>query len=97
MGNSFGYLDRGRDQPVPRGLARVLRPGAHFLIDVATAAESILHYLTLITGDPERHEVGDVSLTNSHRYRTHADVDPRHAHGPRTQHGTPSTSPPAIG
>ena len=69
MGNSFGYLDVAATNRFLAGVARVLRPGAHFLIDVATAAESILPHLdTGDAGDPERHEVGDVSLTNSHRY-----------------------------
>jgi SAM-dependent methyltransferase len=72
MGNSFGYLDATATDRFLAGVARVLRPGSHFLIDVATAAESMLPHLDTgdisERGDPERHEVGDVSLTNSHRY-----------------------------
>jgi SAM-dependent methyltransferase len=66
MGNSFGYLDAEATARFLAGVARALRPGARFLVDVATAAESLLPHL-----DPEgfdRHEVGDVSLTNTHHY-----------------------------
>jgi SAM-dependent methyltransferase len=66
MGNSFSYLDPGETDRFLAGVARALRPGSVFAIDVATAAESLLPHL-----DPEgadRHEVGDVSITNAHRY-----------------------------
>ncbi len=66
MGNSFGYLDAAGTDQFLAGVARVLRPGAPFLIDVATAAESILPHLD--PGDADRHEFGDVALTNAHEY-----------------------------
>ena len=66
MGNSFGYLDTEDTDRFLAGVARLLRPVAPFVIDVATAAEALLPHLE---GDgTDRHEVGDVSLTNSHRY-----------------------------
>jgi SAM-dependent methyltransferase len=66
MGNSFGYLDAEGTGRFLAGVARALRPGAPFVIDVATAAESLLP--SLHTGSTDRHEVGDVSLTNVHEY-----------------------------
>jgi SAM-dependent methyltransferase len=70
MGNSFGYLDAADTDRFLAGVARALRPGARFALDVATAAEAIHPHLdTGQTGDePERHEVGDVALTNTHEY-----------------------------
>jgi SAM-dependent methyltransferase len=69
MGNSFGFRDAAGSDRVLAGVANVLRPGAPFLIDVATAAEALLPHLeTGGTGTSERHEVGDVSLTNTHEY-----------------------------
>src|SRR5262249_30497600 len=66
MGNSFGYLDPDDTDRFLGGVARVLRPGARFLIDVATAAESLLPQLDL--AETDRIEVGDVALTNTHDY-----------------------------
>jgi SAM-dependent methyltransferase len=66
MGNSFGYLDAAATDRFVAGVARALRPGARFLIDVATAAESLLPQLEPDGSD--RHEVGDVALTNTHHY-----------------------------
>jgi SAM-dependent methyltransferase len=66
MGNSFGYLDPAGTDRFLAGVARALRPGARFLIDVATAAESLLPHLE--PDGTDRHEVGDVSLANAHHY-----------------------------
>ena len=66
MGNSFGYLDAEGTDRFLAGVARALRPGAPFVIDVATAAEVLLPHLD--TGGPDRHAIGDVSLTNVHEY-----------------------------
>lgn len=66
MGNSFGYLDPADTHRFLAGISRALRPDARFVLDAATVAESLVPHL-----DPDgtdRHEVGDVSLTNSHRY-----------------------------
>jgi SAM-dependent methyltransferase len=41
-GNSFGYLDHARTRSFLGALARALRPGARFVADIATAAESLL-------------------------------------------------------
>jgi SAM-dependent methyltransferase len=69
MGNSFGYLDVAATDRFLAGVAHLLRPDARVLIDVATAAETILPHLgTATTGSPERHEAGDASLTNVHDY-----------------------------
>jgi SAM-dependent methyltransferase len=67
MGNSFGYLDGSATAAFLAGVARVLRPGARFLVDAATVAEVLLPHLTLDGGE-ERHERGDVALVNSHVY-----------------------------
>lgn len=66
MGNSFAYLDPSATDHFLAGVAHVLRPGAPFVIDVATAAESLL--LHLDTSEVDRHETGDVALTNRHEY-----------------------------
>jgi SAM-dependent methyltransferase len=66
MGNSFGYLDTEDTNRFLGGLARALRPGARLLIDVSTAAEALLPYLE--ADGTDRHEVGDVSITNTHHY-----------------------------
>lgn len=66
MGNSFGYLDAAATDRFLAGVARVLRPHARFVIDVATAAETLLPGLEL--GGDDRHEVGDAALTNAHHY-----------------------------
>lgn len=42
MGNSFGYFPRVETQRFLNGVAKVLSPGARFVIDTACAAESIL-------------------------------------------------------
>jgi len=42
FGNSFGYLDHGGTQAFLAALARVLKPGARFVLDTGIAAESLL-------------------------------------------------------
>lgn len=42
MGNSFGYFPRAETQQFLNAVAKVLSPGARFVIDTACAAESIL-------------------------------------------------------
>ena len=66
MGNSFGYLDTEDTARFLDGVARALRPGATFVIDLATAAESLLPHLE--ADGTDRHEVGEVSLSNEHHY-----------------------------
>jgi SAM-dependent methyltransferase len=41
-GNSFGYFPRAETQRFAAAVANSLRPGARFIIDTATAAESLL-------------------------------------------------------
>jgi SAM-dependent methyltransferase len=41
-GNSFGYFPRAETQRFAAAVANCLRPGARFIIDTATAAESLL-------------------------------------------------------
>jgi SAM-dependent methyltransferase len=66
MGNSFGYLDPGDTHRFLAGIAHALRPGARLVLDAATVAESLLPHLE--PDGTDRHEAGDVSLTNTHRY-----------------------------
>jgi SAM-dependent methyltransferase len=42
MGNSFGYFPRAESQRFVTAVARALRPGARFVIDTESVAESIL-------------------------------------------------------
>jgi SAM-dependent methyltransferase len=42
MGNSFGYFPRPETQQFLESVAQVLAPGARFVVDTASAAESIL-------------------------------------------------------
>lgn len=42
MGNSFGYFPRAETQQFLHAVAKMLAPGARFVIDTACAAESIL-------------------------------------------------------
>jgi SAM-dependent methyltransferase len=66
LGNSFGYLDDAATARFLAGVARALRPGARFVVDLATAAEAVLPHLE--TDGADRHQAGDVSLTNTHHY-----------------------------
>ncbi len=82
MGNSFGYLGPVDTARFLSGAAAVLVDGARLVIDAATVAETLLPHLEL-AGEADRYAVGDVALTNRHRYHA-LDVHPRHRHGPRT-------------
>src|SRR5262249_51451221 len=42
MGNSFGYFELADTKKFLRGLARSLKPGAHFVIESGCVAESLL-------------------------------------------------------
>ncbi len=64
MGNSFGYLDREATVSFVAGVARVLLPGACFVVEAATVAEIVLPRLEP-TG---RHAAGDTSLTLANTY-----------------------------
>ena len=69
MGNSFGYLRHHDTMAFVAGLADRVRPGGRFVLDAATAAETVLAH----AGDGDRHEVdrheaGAAVLTNVHSY-----------------------------
>jgi SAM-dependent methyltransferase len=66
MGNSFGYLDDAATERFVAGVARVLRPGARFVVDASTVAEALLPRLD--TDGVDRHTAGGVALTNEHHY-----------------------------
>jgi len=64
FGNSFGYLDDDGNAKFLKAVARVLKPGARFVIDTHTMAESLL---------PEFQErrwfqIGDIFLLIHNRY-----------------------------
>ena len=68
MGNSFGYLDADDTARFLDGVAGALVPGARFVLDAATVAESLLPHLPFGDGEVDRHARGAVVLTNHHRY-----------------------------
>jgi SAM-dependent methyltransferase len=64
MGNSFGYLNGPDTTTFVGDLAAALRPGGRFVLDAATAAESVLPQLT----EGERYEHGDSALDTVQSY-----------------------------
>lgn len=74
FGNSFGYLDYSGVQALFSVLARVLKPGAKFVLDTGVTAESILP--TLQTRGWYR--AGDILMLSERRYVAEAsrlDID----------------------
>ena len=74
FGNSFGYLDHAGARVFLSAIARALKPGARFALDVGTVAESILPSL-----QPRRwHRAGDLFMLSECRYEASAsrlDID----------------------
>lgn len=64
MGNSFGYLGLRDTEAFLAGLARAVRHGGRFVLDAATAAETVLPHL----GDRDRYEAGGAVLTLVNTY-----------------------------
>lgn len=64
LGNSFGYFDVAGVERGLREVARVLRPGARFVLESATVAESLLADLA----EETRHRFGGVEIVGYHRY-----------------------------
>jgi SAM-dependent methyltransferase len=64
FGNSFGYLEEGGDGEFLRAVARVLRPGARFILDTGHVVESLLPHLR----DEATYQVGDITMDLHHTY-----------------------------
>lgn len=64
MGNSFGYFDISGVVRFLREVTRLLRPGARFVFESATVAESLLPNLSENT----THEFGGVTVRGHHTY-----------------------------
>jgi len=64
FGNSFCYLDRGGVRAFLGSLARALKPGARFALDIGMAAESILPTLQCTRW----HRAGDLFMLSEARY-----------------------------
>lgn len=69
MGNSFGYFDVAGVESSLQEVARVLRPGARFVLESATVAESLLPGLAAETS----HRFGGVEIVGYHRYEPEYD------------------------
>jgi SAM-dependent methyltransferase len=73
-GNSFGYLDRRRVSQFLALVYRAVRPGARFVADIPTVAESLLPGLK----DRQWHKSGDIYVLSDARYDASAarlDID----------------------
>ena len=64
FGNSFGYLDHVGAAAFLCGVAGALKPGAKFVIDTGTVAESILPSLL----KTRWHRAGDIFMLSENRY-----------------------------
>ncbi len=64
FGNSFGYVGRRGTDASVASIARALRPGAAFVLEIGTVAESLLPSLT----DRRWIEVGDILFFSSSKY-----------------------------
>jgi SAM-dependent methyltransferase len=64
FGNSFGYLDRTGAQKFLGAIAKVLKPGARFVIETGMAAESILP--TLVRS--RWFKLGDLFMLSENQY-----------------------------
>jgi SAM-dependent methyltransferase len=63
-GSSFGYLGDAGDLDFLEAVARVLKPGARFVIDAVKAAEALLPQFR----DRHEMEVGDIRFVAENRY-----------------------------
>jgi SAM-dependent methyltransferase len=73
-GNSFGYLDHAAARAFLNAVARALRPGGRFVVDIATAAESLIPGLIA----RQWHRAGGIVVLSDARYDARAsrlDID----------------------
>jgi SAM-dependent methyltransferase len=64
LGNSFGYLDDANARAFLASVARALKPGAKFVLDTGTCAETLIPQLP-----PRRwHRLGDIIVLSEARY-----------------------------
>ncbi|HYS53489.1 MAG TPA: class I SAM-dependent methyltransferase [Thermoanaerobaculia bacterium] len=64
FGNSFGYLGRAGSQASIASIAKAMKPGARFVLDIGSAAESLLPSLKT----RRRIAVGDILFLSSATY-----------------------------
>lgn len=64
FGNSFGYLTDEGNEEFLRAVSRALKPGARFLIETGTTAESILPHLE----EHRRYDFGDITMLIDNSY-----------------------------
>jgi len=64
FGNSFAFLGHDETENFLKTVARVLKPGARFIVETGMAAESVLPDFE----EQSCHELGDLSLTIKERY-----------------------------
>jgi cyclopropane fatty-acyl-phospholipid synthase-like methyltransferase len=64
FGNSFGFMEYPDMEKFLSGVARVLKPGARFIVNTGMAAESVLPDFE----EQSCHEVGDMSIEIKERY-----------------------------
>ncbi|HEV8147346.1 MAG TPA: methyltransferase domain-containing protein [Bryobacteraceae bacterium] len=84
FGNSFGYLDHAGAAAFLRGVARALKPGARFVIDTGTVAESILPAML----KTRWHRAGDIFMLSENRYvaeESRLDIDYTFIQGGRVE------------
>lgn len=64
FGNSFGFMEYSDMEKFLMGVARALKPRAHFIVNTGMAAESILTHFE----EQSCYEVGDINMTVKERY-----------------------------
>jgi len=64
LGNSFGYVEPSATAGYLAGVARLLRPGARFVLDSGYVAEALLTHFT----PHEEHRLGDFLFLEENRY-----------------------------
>ena len=64
FGNSFGFLAYADMEKFLKGVARALKPGAHFIIETGMAAESAIPKFTEL----ESHQIEDILCTIKEKY-----------------------------
>src|SRR2546423_8637521 len=64
FGNSFAFLEYAEMEKLLQAIARVVKPGARFIIETGMAAESVLRDFE----EQSCHELGDLSVTIKERY-----------------------------
>ena len=64
FGNSFGFMEYADMEIFLGGVARALKPGAHFVVNTGMTAESVLPDFE----EQSCHEIGDMSIEIKERY-----------------------------